>query len=135
MILLDTSAWVEFDRATGSPVDTVVTDLIRHRGDEVASTEPVLMEILAGAKDEARHHDLQRLLTSFQWLPVDPVADFTGASRIYQSCREMGITPRGLIDCMIANIAIRTGSELLTGDRDFIDMATVVPLQLAGTRS
>ncbi len=131
MILVDTSAWVEYDRATGSSVDTALTGLIRDGGDELAVSEPVLMEILAGAADENRAHQLRRLLTSFGWVQVDPVADFEGASRIYRSCRSAGITPRGLIDCMIANVAIRGGHQLLTADRDFHAMATVVPLRLA----
>jgi hypothetical protein len=130
VILVDTSAWVEYDRATGSSVDTALTELIRDGGDLVAATEPVLMEVLAGAADESRAGQLRRLLTSFGWVRVDPVADFEGASKIYGSCRNAGITPRGLIDCMIASIAIRTGSELLTADRDFTAMATVVPLRL-----
>jgi hypothetical protein len=71
------------------------------------------------------------LLTGFGWLSIDPVADFEGAARIYRACRTTGITPRGLIDCMIASVAIRTGSSLLATDRDYADMATVVPLQLA----
>jgi predicted nucleic acid-binding protein len=130
VILVDTSGWVEFDRATGSETDHTVTELIRDGGDALASTEPILMEILAGARDDRRHRDLRRLLTSFTWLPTDPVADFEGAARIFRSCRAAGITPRGLVDCMIANIAIRTGSQLLAADRDFADMATVVPLRL-----
>lgn len=48
-----------------------------------------------------------------------------------RSCRDAGITPRGLIDCMISSIAIRTGIELLTADRDFSAMASVVPLRSA----
>lgn len=91
------------------------------------------MEVLAGARDESRHDDLRRLLTSFRWLPADPVADFEGATRIYRACRAAGVTPRGLIDCMIANIAIRTGSVLLASDHDFGEIARVVPLRLAGS--
>lgn len=85
---------------------------------------------MAGARDELRHQDLRRLLTSFAWVYADPVADFEGAARIYRSCRAAGVTPRGLIDCMIANIAIRSGSTLLTADRNFQQIADVVPLQL-----
>jgi hypothetical protein len=131
VILVDTSAWVEFDRATGSPTDAALTSLIEAGGASMAVTEPVLMEVLAGARDEQRHDDLRRLLTGFGWLSIDPVADFEGAARIYRACRTTGITPRGLIDCMIASVAIRTGSSLLATDRDYADMATVVPLQLA----
>ncbi len=133
MILADTSAWVEFDRATGTPIDHSLTEIIRSGGTELACTEPVLMEVLAGARDGRRHDELRRLLVSFAWLPADPSADFEGAAKIYRACRDVGLTPRGLIDCMIATIAIRTGARLLTADRDFTAMATIVPLRLAET--
>jgi predicted nucleic acid-binding protein len=131
MILVDSSAWVEYDRATGSPTDQALTALIRSGGSDVAVTEPVLMEVLAGARRDDSAIELRRLLTSFRWIPVDAVADFEGAAGVYRSCRKAGITPRGLIDCMIANIAMRTGSELLAADADFAAMATVVPLRIA----
>ena len=44
MILADTSAWVEYDRATGSAVDRRLTDLITEGG-PLAVTEPVVMEV------------------------------------------------------------------------------------------
>jgi hypothetical protein len=131
VILADTSAWVEYDRATGSATDQALTSLITEGGDRLAVTEPVLMEVLAGAKDETGHTELERLLKSFQWLGTDPVADFAGAAKAYRACRAGGIAPRGLIDCMIASIAIRTGAELLAADQDFVDMARILPLQLA----
>jgi predicted nucleic acid-binding protein len=130
VILADTSAWVEYDRATGSATDRAMTSLIAAGGTTLAGTEPVLMEVLAGAKDDTRHSELERLLKSFQWIGADPVADFAGAAKVYRACRAGGVTPRGLIDCMIANIAIRTGAELLAADRDFADMARILPLQL-----
>jgi predicted nucleic acid-binding protein len=48
VILADTSAWIEYDRATGSAVDRRLTALIGD-GSPVAVTEPVIMEVLAGA--------------------------------------------------------------------------------------
>jgi predicted nucleic acid-binding protein len=55
MILADTSAWVEYDRATGSAVDQRLADLIAGIDDEgpLAVTEPVIMEVLAGARTDA----------------------------------------------------------------------------------
>ena len=130
MILVDTSAWVEFDRATKSRVDRRLTALIRSHSADLAVTEPVLMEVLAGAKDARRRQDLRRLLTSFSWLPCDPVADFEGAATVYQACRFGGVTPRGLIDCMIVSIALRTGSSLLSADRDCSEIARILPLRI-----
>lgn len=128
MILADTSAWVEFDRATGTAGHLRLVELVR--SGEVRVTEPVVMEVLAGARDERRLADLRRLMRSVPWLPVDPVADFEGAARIYRACRSAGVTPRGLVDCMVANVALRTGVALLAADRDFEQIATVVPLRL-----
>ena len=129
MILVETSAWIEFDRATGSTIDRTLTDLIRDQAD-ISVTEPVLMEVLAGAKDPDGWSNLRRLLTSFAWLPVDPVADFEAAAEIYRECRSQGVTPRGLIDCMIVAVALRTDTSVLTADKDFTQMATVVPLSI-----
>jgi len=131
MILVDSSAWVEYDRATGSPTDAALTNMIRSRSTDIAVTEPILMEVLAGARTREGAAKLRRLLTSFGWIPVEAVTDFEGAASLYRSCRQAGVTPRGLIDCMIASIALRTGSELLAADADFAAMASVVPLRMS----
>ncbi|HEX3452055.1 MAG TPA: PIN domain nuclease, partial [Solirubrobacteraceae bacterium] len=101
MILADTSAWVEYDRATGSAADRRIAELIEADG-PLAVTEPVTMELLAGARDDRRELALKRLLARFQLLRFDAVSDFDGAARIYRRCRSVGVTPRGMIDCMIA---------------------------------
>lgn len=129
MILADTSAWVEFDRATGSPVDARLSELIS-ASDDIAVTEPVMMEVLAGARDEERVSDLRRLLLRFHLLRFEPVADFEGAARIYRRCRSSGITPRGMLDCMIAAMASRTGATLLAHDVDMTHIAGIVGIDL-----
>lgn len=129
MILADTSAWVEYDRGTGSPVDRRLTELIA-AGDELAVTEPVAMEVLAGARDEASAADLRRLLLRFHLLRFDSVVDFEGAATIYRRCRRSGITPRGMVDCMIAAVAWRTRASLLAHDADLNRIAAVVEIDL-----
>lgn len=131
MILADTSAWVEFDRATGSVTDQRLTELI-DTGGPVAVTEPVMMEVLAGARDDRREHDLRRLLLRFRLLPFDSVVDFDGAVRIYRRCRGAGVTPRGMVDCMIAAVAWRTTASILAADRDLDRVAGVMGIELDG---
>ncbi|CAN5171387.1 hypothetical protein BH18ACT4_BH18ACT4_05220 [soil metagenome] len=46
MILVDTSAWVEFLRDTNSPVCTYVDSLL---DGDIATCLPIRMEVLAGA--------------------------------------------------------------------------------------
>ncbi len=102
MILADTSAWVEYDRATTSAVDERVTNLIRGGG-PLAVTQPVIMEVVAGARNDAREFDLRRLLLRFHLLSFDVAVDFDAAASIYRRCRQVGVTPRGLIDCLITS--------------------------------
>jgi len=125
VILADTSAWVEYDRATGSSVDQRLSELLETAG-PVAVTEPVVMEVLAGARDDRRETDLRRLLLRFELLSFDPVSDFDGAVRIYRRCRAAGVTPRGMIDCMIASVAWRRGATLLAYDADMDRVARVI---------
>jgi predicted nucleic acid-binding protein len=129
MILADTSAWVEYDRATGSAVDQRVTDLIRRSGPLVV-TEPVLMEVMAGARDHKREQALRRLLLRFDLLPFDTAVDFEAAARIYRRCRRAGVTPRGMVDCLIASVARRNDATLLAEDIDLARVAKVVGIQL-----
>ncbi|MGH9190125.1 MAG: type II toxin-antitoxin system VapC family toxin [Acidimicrobiales bacterium] len=129
MILADTSAWVEYDRATGSAVDERVTELIRNDG-ALAVTEPVLMEVMAGARDDRQEQALRRLLLRFDLLAFDAAADFDAAARIYRRCRRAGITPRGMVDCLIASVARRHDATLLAQDTDLSRVARLVGIDL-----
>lgn len=129
MILADTSAWVEYDRATGSAVDERLTELIREEG-ALAVTEPVLMEVMAGARDDRREQALRRLLLRFDLLAFDAAADFDAAARIYRRCRRAGVTPRGMVDCLIASVARRHDATLLARDIDLSRVAQVVGIDL-----
>lgn len=132
MILVDTSAWVEYDRATGSAVDARLRELIADE-DPVAVTEPVRMEVLAGARSDAREADLRRLLLRFHLLRFDAVADFDGAVRVYRRCRAAGVTPRGMVDCMIAAVAQRHRATVLAHDADLHRVGRIAGIELDPT--
>lgn len=131
LTLVETSAWVEFDRATGSPAHVGLRTLLAGDDRQVAVTEPVLMEILAGARTEDRASRLRGLLRAQVWLAIDLAADFDGAASLYRRCRRAGVTPRGLLDCLIATIAIRHDVDLLCHDRGFAAIASVSDLRLS----
>jgi predicted nucleic acid-binding protein len=131
VILADTSAWVEYDRASGSAVDRRLAALIA-ADEPVAVTEPVIMEVLAWARSDQRESDLRRLLLRFDLLTFDVVADFDGAVRIYRHCLRAGFTPRGMVDCMIAAVALRRGATLLSYEADMDRLAQVAGIVLDG---
>lgn len=130
MILADTSAWVEYLRATGSPVHLRLRKLIANEGDLV-TTEVVMMELLAGETAPEGVTRLRRLLGRFELLPVEGLADYEAAAELYRRCRTGGETIRNLTDCLIAAVAVRHGAILLHRDQDFDVIARHTPLQVA----
>jgi predicted nucleic acid-binding protein len=129
VILADTSAWVEYDQGTGSNVDRRMAELIGNEG-PLAVTEPVVMEVAAGARTNDGEAQLRRLLLRFELLAFDATVDFDGATKVYRQCRQAGVTPRGLIDCMIAAVALRHEATLLAADADLERVAQVMGMDL-----
>ncbi|TSE00338.1 PIN domain nuclease [Skermania sp. ID1734] len=115
MILVDTSAWVEFLRDTGSPVCLRVDELLTA---EIATCHPVRMELLAGARNDRHLQDLRGLLARAALLATLPT-DYEDAAALYRACRRKGETVRKLIDCLIAAHAIRSDVPILHADADF----------------
>ncbi|HEU4737028.1 MAG TPA: PIN domain nuclease [Solirubrobacterales bacterium] len=130
MILVDSSAWIEFLRATGSAAHLSVRSALQ-QGLELACTDVVVMEILAGARDDADRDRLRRLLHGLEFLAVEGPADYEQAAELYRTCRAGGETPRKLTDCLIAVVAMRNDAALLCEDADFGAIARHSPLRLA----
>lgn len=129
MTLVDSSAWIEFLRATGSAAHLWLRSALDNKV-ALATTDTVVMEILAGARDDADWDRLRRFLYGLHFLPVDGPADYESAAELYRLCRRGGETPRQLADCLIAAVAIRTGADLVCADADFKLIARHAPLRL-----
>lgn len=119
MILVDTSAWVEFLRGTQSPVCERVDRLL---DGDIAVCDAVRMEVLAGARDDAHLLALRRLLARARLVGTGP-ADYDAAAALYRTCRRRGETVRRMIDCLIGAVAIRAGAPVLHADADFDALA------------
>jgi predicted nucleic acid-binding protein len=114
VILADTSAWIEYLRRTHSSADRAMQSLRAH---EVSITDPVLMELLAGAPEPAAAR-LQKDLVRMNRLEIAPT-DYEHAAGIYRNARRAGRTLRNQIDCLIAAVAIRADIPVLHHDADF----------------
>ncbi|HEX3693306.1 MAG TPA: PIN domain nuclease [Solirubrobacteraceae bacterium] len=122
MILVDSSAWIEYLRATGSPVDRCVQASLKRKF-PLATTGVVMLEVLAGARDESHARKLGRLLGGCTLLPAQEPSDHEAAASLYRACRREGFTVRKLPDLLIAAVAIRTETPLLQLDEDFHTIA------------
>lgn len=127
MTLVDTSAWIEYLRDTGSATCNRVDALLE---EEMAICDAIRMEVLAGARNERHLNDLRRLLARATVLPTEPT-HYDDAATLYRICRQKGETVRRLIDCLIGAIAIRAGVPVLNSDSDFSVLARHTDLKIA----
>jgi predicted nucleic acid-binding protein len=127
VLLADSSAWIEYLRGTGSPANVRLREAIR--AGEVIVTDPVMIEVMAGARRGLEDRIL-RLLSEQDYEPVAPRVDWLDAAAAYHSCRRAGLTVRAHVDCLIAAVAIRRGVPVLHTDRDFGAIASCTALQL-----
>ncbi len=97
---------------------------------DIATCDPIRMEVLAGARDESHLNDLRRLLARASVVELVP-GDYEAAAALCRACRRRGETVRKLIDCLIAATAIRADVPLLQADSDFDVLARHTPLRLA----
>lgn len=127
MILVDTSAWVDYFRAAPTPERLAVRELLRDT-DEVVATEPIIMELLAGASGNTAK--TEALVNGLPTIPIFPSEDFRTAGLLYRASGRNGHPIRSMVDCLIAAIAIRREVPVLHRDRDFTFLAEISPLRL-----
>ena len=135
MILIDTSAWIEYFRATGSIAAVEVRRLVSEETAEIAMCEPIAMEILCGATNDTQYATLERLVDGLPSLIVDNTLDFEPApASIVPHATAEGETIRSINDCVIAAIAIRHDARIIHCDRDFDVIARITGLEVASFR-
>lgn len=126
MIFIDTSAWIEFLRNTSSPACNEVDRLL---ASDIAICDVVVMELLAGARDETHLQDLRGLIARTMVLPVQST-DYETAALLYRRCRSKGDTVRRLVDCVIGAVALRNDLPVLHRDADFDTLARHTNVQV-----
>ena len=126
MSLIDTSAWIEYLRKTGSRTNVEVR---RTLNIDAQICDVIRMEILAGARDQQHVTQLEKLLARATTIQTEPV-DYDNAAAIYRACRKLGVTVRAQIDCLIAAIAIRTNTKIIHHDSDFDAIAQVTKFKV-----
>ena len=127
MLLADTSAWIDFLRATPSSQERCLRQAIEER--EVVVVDPVLLEVLAGARRNTVDRT-QRLLGAQRLEPLAPSLDWLDAATICRQLRARGVTIRSQIDALIAAAAIRLDLPVLHRDRDYDEIARYTSLRV-----
>ncbi len=126
-MIVDTSAWVEFFRATGSPAHKRLKKALMQK-EPVLMIDVVYLELLQGARNPDHFLNLQAQLDGLpSWQPGDARELSRQAAMLYARCRWRGLTVRTANDCLVAACAIEAGEPLLHADRDFDAIASIEP--------
>ena len=129
MIVVDTTVWIDFFGAKGTPFDLHLTRLIE-QGESLGLTDLVYCEVLQGIRDEMDFVRLRGILQSYPILRMRGLHLFEHAAGIYRDCRRRGFTIRKTIDCLIAATCLENDAELYHNDRDFDAIACVRDLKI-----
>ena len=127
MVVIDTSAWIEYFR-NGEPavVKTVDTALDR---DLVVMGDLIYCEVLQGIKNK---RELEQVSTLFQSLPRYEMVGFKIAEKSAANnrfLRSKGVTVRKTIDIIIGTFCIEHKLQLIHHDRDFELMAPFIGIK------
>jgi predicted nucleic acid-binding protein len=129
VILVDTSAWIDHLRTADTQTGRSLAELIDQDAD-LTTTEPIVMELLAGADTPLRLDAIERLTNGLPVIGVEPRLDFRQAAAVYLAVRRNGRTVRSLVDCLIAAVALRADVPILHRDADFDAIAACLPLRI-----
>jgi predicted nucleic acid-binding protein len=132
--LVDTSVWIEVLRGTESTAMARIRDLVANDAASIATAEPIIMELIAGAAGTPGLDAVERLAASMVLVGIDPATDFHDAGHLYRAARARGLTVRKLADCLIAAVAIRADATLWHRDADFEALASISPLSTVDLR-
>lgn len=129
MIAVDTSVLVDLFREVETPA-TLMLERFERDGIPLAVPIVCCQELLQGARDKREWRRLERNLSTQRLLaPTDPWSTHFEAARIFFDARRKGITLRGTVDCLIAQLVLEHDCSLLHDDRDFDLIAGIRPLR------
>lgn len=128
MILIDTSAWIEYFRNGVPSVARKVDQCLRE--EDVAIGDLIYCEILQGIYSDTHRRQVEGMLLG---LPRFEMVGFESARKAagnYRLLRTKGVTVRKTIDVLIGTFCAEHDIPLLHSDRDFDLMAPHIGLKI-----
>ena len=127
MILIDTSAWIEYFNDTEHKIVDDIEYVLDH--ELVCLGDLVYCEVLQGIKGKRELNIVKKVFSTLQ---KDIMAGFDvceKASENYKNLRNTGVTVRKTIDIIIGTFCLENGYEIIHNDRDFTYMEKYLGLK------
>ena len=127
MILVDTSVLIDYFKGRDTPAVQTFEQIL-YTGIPYGITEGIYQELLQGARTLKEFKKLKEYLEPLPFFsPLHGSESYEKAALLAFQCRRRGLTVRGSIDFLIAEIALENDLSLLHNDRDFEAIARVFP--------
>jgi hypothetical protein len=129
MILVDSSVWIDFFRAAGTPQVELLDKLLGRV--PLAVGDLIAAEVLQGIRDAREFKRVKALFSEFEQVDIAGYALAVKASEHYRTLRAKGIIVRKTIGTLIATRCIVDGLTLLHADQDFEPFVKHLGLRVA----
>ena len=117
MIVVDTSAWIDFFCGRDTPVADRLGELLG--SERVVVGDVILLEVLQGFRHDAHLRRAASLLRGGPVIAMLGEARALSAAARYRRLRARGVTVRKTVDLVIGSWCIDENVPLLHADRDF----------------
>ncbi len=128
-VLVDTSVWslaLRRTKPTSVGIVRQLTSLVEQG--LVAMIGPIRQELLSGVRRASQFAKLRDHLRAFPDIRLDHL-DHEEAATCFNRCRAKGVQGSNT-DFLIAAVAVRYELEIFTTDRNFLDLARLLPIKL-----
>ncbi len=126
MILVDTSVLIDYLKGKENEKVSLFQQVME-RDVPFGISNIIYLEILQGARTTGEFNKLKEYLETLEFFEISGNKEsFENVAKLKIQCRSSGITVRGTIDLIIAQIAIENNLMLLHNDSDFDRIASVV---------
>ena len=127
LVLVDTSAWIDFFRDSSSPYGVVVDALLQEG--LVCTTGLVKAEILPGARTKKEFNLLKEYFNALPFL-ADSVDMWDKVIAGQRKLKQKGINGVGIPDLIVAITAMAHDVEVFSKDHHFDSMNEIIGLKL-----
>ena len=127
MILVDTSVLIGYFKGIDNPAVKILDSILENKI-PYGINDFIYQELLQGSKTENEFQTQKEYLETLQFYYLQfGKESYEKAAYLNFKCRRSGITIRSTIDLVIAEVAIENNLFLLHNDKDFENMAKVIP--------
>jgi predicted nucleic acid-binding protein len=127
-ILVDSSVWIDYFNGTPTAETDYLDQILGWR--DIVVGDLILAEVLQGFRQEKEFYRARNALLKFRVASMVGTEIALQSAMNYRFLRSQGITIRKTMDCLIATFCIENELHLLHSDRDFNQIATILPLAI-----